>query len=62
MLIMNYVELSKISCASPIFGIEHTVCPQGNCLTLGQQSDLRQDKSDARSVANILCVCLTLAR
>ena len=41
MLNMNYAELSKISSASLIFGIWHMVYPQGNCLTLGQQSDLR---------------------
>lgn len=53
MLNMNYAELSEISSASPIFAMQRMLCPQGNCLTLGQQCDLKQDESDARSVGSI---------
>lgn len=53
MLNMNYAELSEISSASPIFAMQHMLCPQGNCLTPGQQCDLKQDKPDARNVGSI---------
>lgn len=44
------------------FGLQQMLCPQGNCLTPGQQSGLRQDKSGARSAGKMLFVCLTLER
>lgn len=53
MLNMNYAELSEISSASPIFAMQHMLCPQGNCLTPGQQCDLKQDKPDVRNVGSI---------
>lgn len=50
---MNHAELWEISSTSPVFGIQHILCPQGNSLALGQQSDWKWDKSDARNVGSV---------
>lgn len=50
---MNHAELWEISSTSPVFGIQHILCPQGNSLAPGQQSDWKWDKSDARNVGSV---------
>lgn len=46
---MNHAELWEISSTSPIFGIQHMPCSQA----LGQHSDWKWGKSDARTVGSV---------